>query len=476
MNRRGFLKSAGLGASGMALQSVFSSCTYSKAKPNFIVIFVDDMGYSDISPFAATQNRTPVLDKMAAEGMRLTSFYAAPVCTPSRASLMTGCYPKRVGLEGSPSTAMGVLFPGDPNGLHPDEITVAELLKSRGYATACIGKWHLGDQPEFLPTRHGFDYYFGLPYSNDMIASHKRWEFPPLPLVRNEKILREVTLEEQASLTGMYTDEAVKFITDNKDSPFFLYLPHSMVHLPLHAGPKFKSKSKNGILGDAIEEIDWSTGEILDSLHKLGIAENTMVIFTSDNGPAAGTALPLRGKKGSTWEGGMRVPCIAWWPGEIPAGSARNEITSTMDVLPTLAGLAGAEIPSDRIIDGHDIFPLLHGRSVEQPPNEAFYYYSAGNLRAVRSGSWKLHISEEKMSLYNLDSDISERNDVAENNRKIVQQLMVHVENARKDLGDGSRYPGQNCRPNGKVENPEFMINFNDIVKEKKYLQDVYDR
>ncbi|MHC4993838.1 MAG: sulfatase family protein [Planctomycetota bacterium] len=426
-------------------------------RPNFIVVFIDDMGYADIGPFGSTANRTPNLDRMAAEGMRLTSFYAAPVCTPSRAALMTGCYPKRVGLmHGS---WHGVLMPGDEHGLNPDEVTVAEALKARGYATAAVGKWHLGDQPPFLPTRHGFDTYFGIPYSNDMIPPNtgKKRNFPPLPLVRDETVIRE--LEDQNPITGLLTVEALKFIRNNADRPFFLYMPHAMVHHPLHAGDAFRDKSENGILGDAIEEIDWSVGQILNALKELGIDDNTLVLFTSDNGPAAGIATPLRGKKGSTFEGGMREPCVVRWPGTIPAGSSFDGITSTMDLLPTFASLAGGAAPEDRIIDGHDISDILTGKGAESK-YEKFFYYSRGNLMGVRSGDWKLHLKGDrnKPALYNLVDDISEKTNVLSAHPGVVKRLRGYLDEARADLGDGLEHPGANTRPVGFYANPKPLL------------------
>ena len=273
--------------------------------PNFVLIFIDDMGYGDIGPFGSTVNRTPNLDRMAAEGMKLTSFYASPVCTPSRGALMTGSYPIRNGLQ--TGSWHPVLMPADTQGIHSNEVTVAEILKDQGYATGIIGKWHLGDQPEFLPTRHGFDYHYGLPYSNDMCPFMPRnpRNHPPLPLIRNGEVIREVP-EDQSFLTSSYTEEALRFIEEHRGEPFFLYLPHSMVHVPLFAGDDFRGKSANGILGDAVEELDWSTGQILAKLRELGLAEDTLVLFTSDNGPARGSAGPLQGRKGSTYEGGMR--------------------------------------------------------------------------------------------------------------------------------------------------------------------------
>lgn len=316
-------------------------------RPNFVLVFIDDMGYGDVGAFGSTANRTPELDALAAGGMKLTSFYAHPVCTPSRAALLTGCYPVRNGLQ--TGFWHPVLMPGDPQGIHPDEVTVAEALKQRGYATGMVGKWHLGDQPEFLPNNHGFDYHFGLPYSNDMspfMPLNPR-NHPPLPLLRNGELEREVP-EDQSFLTGAYTEEALAFIERHRDEPFFLYVPHSMVHVPLWAGEAHQGSSANGILGDCIEELDWSMGEIRRKLEEFGLAENTLIFFTSDNGPARGSAGPLRGRKGSTYEGGVRVPAIAYWPGSIPSGSVYADTVSTMDILPTFAALAGAPTPAER--------------------------------------------------------------------------------------------------------------------------------
>ena len=293
------------------------------AKPNIILLFADDLGYGDIGPFGSKVNRTPNLDRMARAGMRLTSFYAAPVCTPSRAQVLTGCYAKRVSLP-------NVIFPAASVGLNPAEHTVAELLKARGYATMCIGKWHVGDHPDYLPTRHGFDHYFGLPYSNDMggpaAGAKRRDKRPPLPLVRDDQVIETVSPAQQDALTARYTDEAVKFIRDHTDGPFFLYFPHTAVHTPLHPGEKFQGQSKNGPFGDWVEELDWSVGRVFDTLRELKLAEQTLVIFSSDNGPwltqgtNGGVAGPLRGGKGGTYEGGMREPTIAWWPGHVAAG------------------------------------------------------------------------------------------------------------------------------------------------------------
>ena len=372
-------------------------------RPNIILIFADDLGYGDIGPFGSTKNRTPNLDRMAREGMKFTSFYAAPVCTPSRAQVLTGCYAKRVSLP-------NVIFPAAKVGLNPAEHTVAELLKECGYATMCIGKWHVGDQPEFLPTRHGFDHYFGLPYSNDMggpaagakaaQSGRRRDKRPPLPLLRDDTVIETVSPAQQDALTGRYTAEAVKFMHEHKAGPFFLYFPHTAVHVPLHPGEKFKGKSANDPYGDWIEELDWSVGRVFDTLRELKLAERTLVIFSSDNGPwltqgtNGGVAGPLRGGKGGTYEGGMREPTIAWWPGRVPTGSVCDAVAGNIDFLPTFVSLAGGRVPTDRKIDGKDISPLLLGQTGESP-REAQYYFAGNTLQAVRAGQWKLAITRQ---------------------------------------------------------------------------------
>ena len=365
--------------------------TVAAEKPNFIFINTDDLGYADIGPFGSKLNRTPNLDRMAKEGRKLTCFYAAPVCSPSRSALMTGCYPKRV------LPIPGVLFPGAAVGLNPAERTVAELLKEAGYATACIGKWHLGDQPEFLPRRRGFDYYLGLPYSNDMGPGEegsksslgdklpvpqlanltgndetglKGASQPPLPLVENDKVIARVKPDEQQGIVERYTTAAVKFIRANQDKPFFLYLPHTAVHFPIYPGKTWAGKSPNGIYSDWVEEVDWSVGQVLDAVRELKLGDKTLVIFTSDNGgtPRAVNA-PLRGFKASTWEGGMREPTIAWWPGKIPPGTSCDAVASEIDVLPTFVKLADGQVPGDRKIDGKDIWPLLAGDTKTPSPH-----------------------------------------------------------------------------------------------------------
>lgn len=438
-------------------------------RPNFVVVFIDDMGYGDIGAFGSTENRTPEIDAMAESGMKLTSFYAHPVCTPSRAALMTGCYPIRNGLQ--TGYWHPVLMPADPQGIHPDEVTVAELLRDQGYATGLIGKWHLGDQPEFLPNNHGFDYYFGLPYSNDMspfMPLNPR-NHPPLPLLRNGEVVREVP-EDQSFLTGSYTAEALEFIERNNERPFFLYVPHSMVHVPLWTGEEFKDTSDNGILGDCIEELDWSVGEIRKKLEELGIAENTLVFFTSDNGPARGSAGPLRGRKGSTFEGGVRVPTVAYWPGTIPGGSSYGDTASTMDILPTFAALAGAQIPADRV-DGFDISAILMGETARPSPYEAFYYYRGYELRAVRSGEWKLHTDG---TLYNLEADVAESTDRASEQPAVTARLSALLDEGRKTLGDGPQWPldpgialPETARPIGWIDRrPKLLIPRHDLSGE----------
>ena len=467
--RRGFLKSVGLCSAGWAARLTGLSAAPAAARPpSFIVIFCDDLGYGDLGCFGSKKHRTPNLDRMAAQGTRFTSFYVTSgVCTPSRSSLMTGCYPRRVNLHKDAENGW-VLFPIARKGLNPDETTIAEVLSTRGYATACVGKWHLGDQPEFLPTRQGFDSYFGLPYSNDMQV--ERRGDPPLPLLRDETVIEAPV--DQTTLTRRYTDEVIDFINANRDRPFFVYLPHSMVHNPVHSSEAFRGKSANGGYGDAVEEVDWSTGRILDTLAGLGIAENTLVLFTSDNGAAnrwGGSNAPLSGWKGSTMEGGMRVPCIAWWPGHVPAGRACDEMAITMDLLPTFAGLAGAAPPAARTVDGKDIWPLLSGRPGARTPHQAFYYYHREHLQAVRSGRWKLHLPwtragkkgakprQVKMKLVDLATDIREEKDVSAKHADVVQRLLALAERARADLGDGAQV-GTGQRPAGMVVTPVPLL------------------
>lgn len=466
----------------LALLAAFlAPVAFAADQPNFIVINIDDLGYADIGPFGST-NRTPNLDRMAKEGRKLTSHYAAPVCTPSRTALMTGCYPKRA------LPLPHVLFPSAAIGLHPDEKTVAEVLKDAGYATACIGKWHLGDQAEFLPTKQGFDSYYGIPYSNDMgLASEgsksnpgkplpappkaapapgdntgrRGHGQPPLPLMENDKVIGRVKVDGQFAMTRDYTERAVKFIRDRKDQPFFLYLPHNAVHFPLYPSDQFRGKSPNGLLGDWAEEVDWSVGQILDALRELGLAEKTLVIFTSDNGGSVqhgSNNTPLRGSKSQTLEGGIRVPTLAWWPGKIPAATSSDAITSMMDVLPTFARLAGAKVPADRKIDGVDLWPVLAGDADAKPPRDHFFYFRGLELEAVRSGPWKLHLAKDKKAaeLYHLGNDIGEAKDLAKEHPEEVRRLQEFAATMKDDLGLKGEGPG--CRPPGRAANPKPLI------------------
>lgn len=450
-------------------------------RPNVIVIFADDLGYGDLGCYGSEVNSTPRLDRMASEGMRFTDFYvASPVCSPSRAALMTGCYPKRVGLDSGHE--FGVLLPGDPIGLDPRELTLPRLLKESGYTTKMIGKWHLGDQAEFLPTRHGFDSFFGLPYSNDMLPDHpgnKRFHFPPLPLMTDEEVA-EID-PNQASLTDRYTAEAIRFINDNagKESPFFLYLAHMYVHLPLHTPMKYEAASKNGLYGAAVAHMDQSTGCILDALAELGIDDDTLVIFTSDNGSNGrdgGSNAPLRGKKGTTWEGGMREPCIMRWPGTIPPGTTCSEITTTMDLLPTLAHLAGAPVPEDSVLDGGNISALIQGETDSCSPYKAFYYYGTGDhtLHAVRSGNWKLHLLRNE--LYDLGVDMKEEHNVFADHPDTVAQLTDLADACRRELGDAhTGAEGTGCRPVGRVKAPRTLTALDEMDPIIRSMYDLDD-
>lgn len=436
-------------------------------KPNIILIFCDDLGYGDLGCYGSEKNRTPNIDRLADQGIRFTSFYSSsPVCTPSRSSLMTGCYPRRVGMHEA-ETGHWVLIPRNRRGLHPEETTLAEVLKSNGYATACVGKWHLGDQPPHLPTNHGFDYYFGIPYSNDMQSAGRG--DPPLPLVRDREVIEAPA--DQATLTQRYTREVISFVERHRDEPFFVYLPHTFPHLPLFASPAFHGKSGNGRYGDSVEEIDWSTGKIMETLTRLGIENRTILIFTSDNGSNGrngGSNAPLAGAKGSTMEGGMRVPMIARWPNRFPAGQTVDQLASTMDFLPTLAALTNSELPS-RKLDGHDISRLLSGEPEAKSPYEVFYYYRRRQLQAVRWGDWKLHLplnatfpnwtTPTKTSrgrpakLINLTTDLQEENDVSEEHPQVLARLHEYARQAISTLGNESA-SGSEQRPAFDIANP----------------------
>ncbi len=439
--------------------------------PNFIVIFTDDQGYQDVGCFGSPDIRTPRLDAMAAQGMKFTSFYAQPVCGPSRAALMTGCYPMRVAERGNTKQVHPIL--------HSDEITVAEVLKTKGYATACFGKWDLAKHSQtgffmdLFPTRQGFDYFFGTPTSNDSVAN----------LYRNEELIEPKT--DMSTLTRRYTDEAIGFMEKHKQQPFFVYLPHTMPHTRLEASEQFKGTSKRGLYGDVIEEIDFNVGRILDAVKELGLSDNTYLLFTSDNGPwliknkdfadghlpsdRGGSAGPLRSGKVSTFEGGVRVPTILWGPGRVPAGTTCDSIASTLDVLPTLAALSDAEVPSDRVIDGEDIRHLFHGDFDKATADKVYCYYLRVHLQAIRQGKWKLHLPRakepvgaapfsknshiapadrigfDKPFLVDLDNDIGETTNVADQHPAVVKRLLMLAEAMRDDLGDYDRV-GRNMR------------------------------
>ena len=447
------------------------------SKPNIILVNCDDLGFGDLGCYGSTLNRTPTLDRMAQEGIKFTDFYmAAPLCSPSRGAMMTGCYPKRIGFadfDGKP-----VLFPGQGIGLNSDEITVAEMLKEQGYATMLVGKWHCGDQPEFMPTRHGFDHYYGIPYSNDMGRQPGRENrFPPLPLLCDEEVIQEQP--DQAALTERYVEQAVRFIRSNRKQPFFLYFAHMYVHLPIYPPDEFLKRSENGRYGGAVEHIDWSMAVIFNELQRLGLDENTLVVFTSDNGSrgdGGGSNGALRGRKGTTWEGGQRVPCLMRFPGSIPAATVNSEITTAMDFLPTFAGLAGGNVPSDRAIDGEDIRPLMLGETDAVSSQRTFFYYFGESIEAVRSGEWKLHIRKgdgEIRELYNLESDIGETNNLYDRHPDVVKALEARIDSCREDIGDKSvGAEGANCREIGSVKSPKSLTRYD---PDHPYIIAMYD-
>ena len=443
--------------SALALSCAGAAAPTPPGKPNFVVIFCDDLGYGDLGCFGNGKIRTPNLDRMAQEGQRWTDFYvAASVCTPSRAGLMTGRLPIRSGMC---SSRRRVLFPNSKGGLPASEVTIAEGLKQAGYATGCFGKWHLGHLPQFLPTRHGFDVYFGIPYSNDMdrVADRKlgrkvfqqpKVEYWNCPLLRNETVVERPA--DQRTITKRYTEEAIKFIKANRKGPFFVYLPHSMPHVPLFRSEAFAGRNKaRGMYGDVIEEIDWSVGQVLDTLRSEGLAENTLVVFTSDNGPwlifgdHGGTAGPLREGKGCTFDGGMREPTVFWWPGRLKQGTVR-QMGSTLDLLPTFLSIAGAKAPGDRILDGYDLSPVLFGTGPS--PRHEMYFYRGAKLYAVRKDDFKAHLftkpaygrGKEKAHdpplLFNLRKDIGEKTDVAAQHKGVVAEIKRMAEEHQKTV------------------------------------------
>jgi len=472
-----------IGLIGLSLLGVFQiACNTSieaPEQPNFIFIYADNLGYGDIGCFGSELHRTPHIDKMAKEGISLTTLYSSSgVCTPSRASLLTGCYAQRVDMHLN-GKGSWVLFPLSAKGLNPEEITIASLLKDNGYSTACIGKWHLGDQPEFLPSNYGFDYFYGIPYSEDMVPSHNP-SWPDLPLLQNDKVIEAPV--DLTTTTKRYVKEAIRFITENRDQPFFLYFPHNLPgsrKVPV-VNDDFLDKSANSSYGDAIEEIDWSVGELMNTIVKLGIEKRTMIVFTSDNGSPKGRAgssgrgsnEPFSGAGYSTMEGGMRVPCVVQWPGTIPAGISNDELCTMMDWLPTFALLAGAQMPHDRIIDGKNIWSLISGEKNTKSPHEFFNYYFMDQLQAVRDSKWKLHLpldnkydsgdknkfyGSSELRLIDLSTDFKEEYDVSGMHPEVVQSLLGHAEKIRKELGD-SNYKGEKIRSAKYIDNPKALL------------------
>jgi arylsulfatase A-like enzyme len=455
------------------------------ARPNIVLIFMDDMGYGDVDSYGGIDYITPNIDKLASHGMRFTNFYSAqPICTASRAALLTGCYPNRIGITGA-------LFPHSKVGLSNKEETIAGMLKKKGYVTGMAGKWHLGDAIEFLPLQHGFDEYFGLPYSNDMWPMKDdgtsadsgtfQSKIPLLPLIEGNKPVRYIrNLEDQSMLTTWYTENAVSFINQHKNQPFFFYFAHSMVHIPLGVSNKFKGKSKQGLFGDVMMEIDWSVGQVVKALKDNGLEKNTLVVFTSDNGPwlvygsHAGSTGGLREGKMATFEGGQREPAIMRWPDVIPEGAVCNKLACAMDLLPTFAAISGSELPAKKI-DGVNILPLLKGEKDANPRDYLFYYYNKNDLEAVRQGHWKLvfphnylsvegelpgkdgyagksHQQSMDLALYDLRRDPGERYDVKLQNPEVVEKIQQLAEKAREDLGDDlTGRLGKNRRPPGKL-------------------------
>lgn len=445
-------------------------------RPNIVLMFVDDLGYADLGCYGATGWETPHLDELARQGRKFTNFYVAQaVCGASRAALLTGCYPNRIGMLGAPG-------PNTRTGIHEQEKLLPEICREQGYATGMFGKWHLGHHPQFLPTRHGFDVYFGLPYSNDMWPYHpeRPQDYPDLPLIEGERIINpRVTPEDQVHLTEWYTQRAVEFIDQHQAQPFFLYVAHSMPHVPLFVTERFRGRSQQGLYGDVVMELDWSMGEILAALDRHGLRENTLVIFTSDNGPwlsygnHAGSAQPLREGKGTTFEGGVRVPCIMQWPGRIPAGTVCDELTATIDVVPSLAALIGGQLP-EHPLDGRNALPLWFGEAGAVSPHQAYLYYWGEHLEAIRSGDWKLHFPHQyrsltgppgqdgrpagytqgkiELSLFNLKVDVAEQHDVKDQHPEVVAELQRLAHAARLELGDSAtKQVGTGVRPVGRL-------------------------
>lgn len=453
-------------------------------RPNILLINCDDMGYGDLGCYGSEVNHSPTVDALAEQGILFTDFYAAsPVCSPSRGSLMTGCYPNRIGFSSFHGKA--VLMPGHDIGLNPDEITLPKLLKQAGYRTMLVGKWHCGDQPEFLPTRHGFDHYYGLPYSNDMGRQKRTWapveevdkDFPPLPLLEDEDVIQEQP--DQRGLIERYVEQCIRFMRHSKDAPFFLCLAPLQVHLPLYAPERFVAESENGDFGACVAAVDWALAALIAELKRLGQYENTMIIFTSDNGSRGDHGAsngPLRGAKTTTWEGGQRVPCVVSWPGVTPAGVRCDAVASNMDFLPVFCRLAGVPVPSDRIVDGEDLTELfLTGKGNGR---KEFRYYRMETLEAVRVGDWKLHAfknDEPFPALYDLRHDPGETQNLFEERPEIVAELQAVMEEDRCDLGcAGASVPARNAREPGRVSNPRKLTS--NYSPDNPYLIALYDK
>lgn len=469
-------------------------------KPNVLLINCDDLGYGDLSCYGSSRNDTPYLDRLAEEGVRFTDFYmGSSMCTPSRGCMMTGCYPPRIGF--GEFHGEWVLFPGHDIGLNPSEISLAKMFKNAGYATMHIGKWHCGDQPGFLPTDHGFDDYYGLPYSNDMGRMPMRPDSPPLPLLHGREVIEQQP--DQCTLTERYVEKSVEFIRDHRDEPFFLYLAHMHVHLPLYVAPAFMEKSRNGAYGACVSAIDWSTGALIHALKRYGLYEDTIIIFTSDNGSRndfGESNGQLRGSKATTFEGGFRVPLIVSWPGHTQAGVSHALMTS-MDLYPTLAKIVGGTVPADRVIDGIEMTDQFLGLDLNSK-RDTFFYYQGNNLEAVRVRNWKLFVcrrpnagkpseadrptDEDKKSpwsaireapiaeLYDLDSDAGETTNVYDAHPEIVAELMEKIVACREDIGDAyTRTRGKNVRPIGHVDNARLLTEYD---PDHPYIIAMYDR
>lgn len=455
---------------GLLLSLTLSAAESRPTAPNVVLIVCDNLGNGDLGAFGSKLHRTPHVDRLGAEGTKFTSFYVASgVCTPSRAAILMGCYPRRLNLHES-AVGGAVLQPVATRGLHPNETTLAKALRASGYTTVCIGKWHLGDQPPFLPTRHGFEHFFGIPYSDDMTRDKRPESWPELPLMRDEEVIEAPV--DRDYLVQRCTKEAVRFLEANAGRRFFLYLPHTMPGSTPHpfASPAFRGKSRNGAYGDSVEELDWSTGEILAALDRLGLASRTLIIWTSDNGavrrtPLQGSNAPYRGWGYDTSEGAMRVPCVMRWPGVIPAGAVQDELCTTLDLLPTIVALAGAPLPVARI-DGHNISALLAGTAGARSPwdDVGFCFYRMGNLQAIRAGPWKLYFGPSErpearpkqsaptraVRLFDVRRDVGEDHEVSAQHPEVIARLTAMAERTRADIGDGDQ-PGPGQRPAGAV-------------------------